>query len=542
MKRWLAGFISLALSAAALAQVSRQVSQPGPQIKAPGYKVEQLVKPSAFHGVHGLTFDANGNLYAGSVVGESIYRVDIATGKTETVVGPPEGMADDLVFMPDGTLVWTSINQSVVRARKGNGPIRVIGDKLPGANSINYRKSDGRLYMGQVFAGDGLWELDPTGAKPPRNILKDIGGLNGFEIGSDGWIYGPLWFKKQVVKINPDTGELKVIADGFGTPAAANFDSKGNLYVDDTARGELVRVDVKTGTKTVVAKLKTSLDNLAIDSHDRIFVSNMADNGIQEVNVQTGKSRQVVKGSLAIPVGLAAAADGNHDRIYVADIFAIRAVDGNTGQVTDIERSHAAGAHIEYPIGVSANDKHVLVISGGEVQEFGRSDQKFIKEWKGVGASGAVELDNGDLLVVQGTALIRVDSKGDKKQIAKDLGQIQGVAVKGNDVYVADLVGGQIVRVKLDSGEKKTIATGLKLPMNIALTSEGRILTIEFGKRVLVSVDPQSGSVADLASNLPIGLHGVARPDLPVGLAIGPSGAIYIASDIENSIYKLTKQ
>src|SRR5215831_9916075 len=183
MKHYLAGLLLLCC---AVAQA---------QIKSNGYKVEQLVKPSVFHGVHGLTFDAKGTLYAGSVVGESIYRVDINTGKAEVVIGPPEGMADDLVFGPDGTLVWTAINQSVVRARKGNGPIRVIGEKLPGANSIAFRPSDGRLFMGQVFAGDGLWELDPTGAKPPRNILKDIGGLNGFDFGPDGWIYGPLWFK-----------------------------------------------------------------------------------------------------------------------------------------------------------------------------------------------------------------------------------------------------------------------------------------------------------------------------------------------------------
>src|SRR5215831_14051801 len=394
MKRCLVGLLTLGCTMLAQAQ-----------IKAPGYKVEQLVKPSAFHGVHGLTFDANDKLYAGSVVGESIYRVDTETGKVETFIGGPEGMADDLVFMPDGTIVWTSINQSMVHARKGNGPIRVIGEKLPGANSIMYRKSDGRLFMGQVFAGDGLWELDPTGAKPPRNILKDIGGLNGFDFGTDGMIYGPLWFKKQVVRINPDTGELKVIADGFGTPAAANFDSKGNLYVDDTARGELVRVDIKTGAKTVVAKLNTSLDNLAIDSKDRIFVSNMADNGIQEVDVKTGHARQVVKGSLAIPVGLSAVTDGDHDVIYVADIFAFRSVDGATGRVTDIERSHADGVHIEYPVGVSANDRNVLVISGGNILKFARSDGKFMKEWKGVGASSAIELDNGSILLAQGNDL-----------------------------------------------------------------------------------------------------------------------------------------
>jgi hypothetical protein len=72
-----------------------------------------------------------------------------------------------------------------------------------------------------------------------------------------------------------------VVADGFKIPAAVNFDSKGNLFVVDTALGQLVRVDPKTGAKKMVAQLKPSLDNLAIDDKDRIFVSNMADNGIR---------------------------------------------------------------------------------------------------------------------------------------------------------------------------------------------------------------------------------------------------------------------
>jgi sugar lactone lactonase YvrE len=373
--------------------------------------------------------------------------------------------------------------------------------------------------------------------------LKDIGGLNGFDFGTDGWIYGPLWFKHQVVKINPDTGELKVVADGFDTPAAANFDSKGNLYVLDTALGTVNRVDIKTGGKTVVAKLSPSLDNLAIDSKDRIFVSNMADNGIQEVNLQNGSSRQVLRGSLATPVSLSAVAEGNHDLIYVADIFAFRAIDGSTGRVIDIERSHAAGAHIDYPVGVSATDAHVLVTNfNGTLQRYARHDGKLLQEWKGIGASSVLELDGEALLLAQGAVLTRVDSKGEKKQIAGDLGTIQSITRRGNDVYATDGSGGRVMRVNLTNGEKKVVATNLQSPMSIALQGDGGILVIEFGKQRLIRVDPTNGKITELATQLPIGVHGRSRPDIPIGLTVGSNGAIYIASDVENAIYKLTKE
>jgi len=525
--------VSASLMIALLASIAQA------EIQAPGYKVETLVKPSAFHGVHGLAFDANDKLYAGSVVGQSVYRVDTATGKVETVVSSPEGMADDLVFLPDGTMVWTAISQNTVRARKGNGPIRVLAEKLASPNSINYRKSDGRLFVAQVFGGDGLWELDPTGIKPPRNILKDIGGLNGFDIGPDGWIYGPLWFKKQVVKINPDSGELKVVAAGFDTPAAANFDSKWNLYVLDTALGTVNHVDIKTGAKKVVAKLATALDNLAIDSKDRLFVSNMADNGIQEVNVQSGLPRQVVRGELAIPIGIAAVTEAKHDLIYVADIFAFRSVDGNTGRVIDIERSHAADVHIGYPTSVSANNKHVWVVSGGSVLQYGR-DGKFIKDWKGLRAAAAIEASDGSLVIAQGSALVRIDSSGVATPIATDLGVIQGFALSGDSAYVADQAGGRIVRVKMSSGENQALASGLKQPQSVAIDKNGRILTVEFGTKRIVSIDSRNGAVAEVAANLPIGIRG-DKPELGIGLSVGATGAIYVTSDVENSIYKLTK-
>ena len=367
------------------------------------HTLQRLVAPSPFHGVHGLAFDHHDVLYAGSVVGHSIYKVDTQSGAVETFVGAPEGMADDLVFLQDGTLVWTAISQGVVRARRGNEPIRELA-RLVSINSVNVRR-DGRLFAAQVFGGDGVWELDPQGVKPPRSILSDPGGFNGFDIGPDGELYGPLWFKKQVVRIHPDSGEIHVVATGFDTPAAANFDSKGNLFVLDTARGELVRVDIRTGTKHRVAQLQPSLDNLAIDSHDRVFVSNMADNGIQEVNVSTGAVRQVVKGALAMPMSVALGVDAGRQTLYVADVFAFRAVDARSGQVEDIARSHAAGTKIAYPVAVTANDAHLLLVnSEGRVQRYDRRTRRLLHEWHGLaGVQTALELPDGSLLFAETT-------------------------------------------------------------------------------------------------------------------------------------------
>jgi sugar lactone lactonase YvrE len=526
---------------AALAISSWQAASAQPTSEQ--YQLDRLVPASAFHGIHGLAFDAQDRLYAGSVVGHSIYAVDTANGSVTTFVGAPEGMADDLVFLADGTVVWTSIQHGVVRARKGDGPVRKLAD-LVSVNSINVRK-DGRLFAAQVFGGDALWEIDPAGARPPRLILRDLGGFNGFDIGPDGMLYGPLWFKHQVVRIDPDSGALKVVADGFDTPAAANFDSKWNLYVLDTARGEVVRVDIRRGGKQVLAKLATSLDNLAIDSHDRLFVSNMADNGIQEVDVRSGTVRQVVKGSLASPFGIAAVADGGRDTLYIADVFALRTVDA-AGKVTDVARSHAAGTPIGYPVAIAANPRHVIVTNNeGPVQRYERSTMRLLQSWNDTHAGNAIEMPSGAVIVAETARgkLSKISGAGageQRAEIAGNLGAPLGLALAGGDaVYVSEMAAGQLSTIDVNTGARRLIAKGLDRPQGIA-TDGTAVLVVETGKQQLVRIDPQSGSMQVVARGLPVGL-----PNVPItlaGVAVGGDGTLYVTSDMENSIWRLRKK
>jgi sugar lactone lactonase YvrE len=526
------GALALAIVGAAFAEPS-----------STSYKIERIVEPSAFHGVHGLAFDANDRLFAGSVNGRAIYAVDRDTGRVDVAVPAPEGMADDLVFLADGTMVWTSISAGIVRARKGNEPVREIA-RIPSVNSINVRKSDGRLFVGQVFGGDGVWELDPAGAKPPRSIIKDLGGFNGFDIGADGMLYGPLWFKRQVVRIDPDSGELKVIADGFGTPAAANFDSKGRLYVLDTARGEVVRVNVANGDKAVVARLATALDNLAIDSKDHIFVSNMADNAIHEVNPDTGAVREVIKGRLASPRSIAAASAGKGDEIYVGDVFAFRKVDGRTGKVSDIARSHAADTPIAYANSVSANEKHVLLTnSNGIVQSYDRRTLKVVQQWPDLrGAQAAVELVDGSILVanVPRGALTRLSGPNGerRKTLATDLnGPIVLAVDSAGEVFVNESGAGQVSHIDLTHGTKRVVASGLRTPQGLAIGTDGSLFTVERDARQLTRIDVRTGTTAAVATNLPVGRQGVENSS--AGIAAGSRGTLYVMSDIENSIYRL---
>jgi sugar lactone lactonase YvrE len=502
--------------------------------------------------VHGLGIDKNGRLFAGSVAGAALYEVDRKGGTAKIAVPSPQGMADDIAFAPDGTMAWTAFLTGDIYARKDDGPIKKLASGLPGINSLAFRK-DGRLYATQVFLGDALYEIDLSGDKPPRKILEKMGGLNGFEFGPDGLLYGPLWFKGQVVKIDVDKPELTVVADGFKTPAAVNFDSKGSLWVVDTALGQLVRVDPKTGEKKMIAQLNTSLDNLAIDDKDHIFVSNMADNGIQEVDPDTGSIKQIIIGKLALPGGIAVVSDGTKDTIYVADVFAYRTVNGDTAEVAEPARMHADGTVLEYPMSATAKGDYVLLSSWftGTVQLIDRKTGKTLEMLHDFKAPhDAIRLGDGSILVNElGTkSLVKAsgDHGKDRKTLIGDLaGPVGLVEGPNNSVYLTEAFSGQVSKVDLNTGTKTVVAKDLKMPEGIALAPDGKLVVAEVGAKRVVAIDPQNGTVSELAGNLPIGLDGTPGglpTNIPTGVGVGASGAVYVSSDIENAIYKLTKK
>jgi sugar lactone lactonase YvrE len=460
-------------------------------------------------------------------------------------------MADDIAFAPDGTMAWTGFLTGDLYSRKGDGPVKKLASGLPGINSLAFRK-DGRLYATQVFLGDALYEIDVEGVKPPRQIMEKMGGLNGFEFGPDGMLYGPLWFKGQIARVDVDKAELTVVADGFKIPAAVNFDSKGNLWVVDTALGQLVRVDPKTGAKKMVAQLKPSLDNLAIDARDRIFVSNMADNGIQEVDAETGAARQVISGKLALPGGIGVVSDGAKDTLYVADVFAYRTVDGATGEVSEVARMHADGVTLEYPMSATASGDDVLLSSWftGTVQVIDRKTGKTRDMLHGFKAPhDAVKLGDGSILVNElgSQSLVRASGEHGKDRTVL-IGGLEGpVGMVGGakgDVYVTEAFAG-LVSLIGSNGEKTVIATDLKMPEGIARAADGRLIVAEVGARRIIEINPQNGAVTEIAGNLPIGLAaapGGLPTNIPTGVGIGASGVIYFSSDIENAIYKVTKK
>ena len=501
-----------------------------------------LVEASPYGASNGIMFDSRDRLHMASV-GGGILRIDTETGEILEWLDREQGVdgPDDLTFGPDGSIYWTSLVSGKVGRLSPDGTLTTQAVS-PGVNPITF-SDDGRLFVALDFFGDGLYELDPDLAEPPRLIIEELGWLNGMDWGPDGYLYGPIWTQARVVRIDVDAATVTTVADGFGVPAAVKFDSRGRLHVVDNATGKLWRVNVETGSKELVAQLPLHLDNLAFDSQDHLFVSNAGDASVVEV-MADGRVRTVRPSRMTYPGGVAVVPreDGG-ESVYVADVFTLREIDGLTGEERRMPSATA--------MTVAVDDDHLLVSSWfANVVEVWDPETETVL---GAMPDFAVPLNairfRGDYVVAElMTASVvlapeKDPSPSQRVTLASGLGIPIGLAKTDDDLFVSDWATGMVLQIISDGevlSEPTVVATGLKAPEGLAVDLNGDLLVVETGTGRLLRIDLGTGQVSTVAEGLEAGRappEGAIPTWVLAGVAVGPSGAIYVVSG--TSVYRI---
>ncbi len=233
-------------------------------------------------GTNGLTFDTDGYLWVADLDGFQVLKVDPADGTILARFGAAEGVnaADDVVLGPDGAIYFTDLPGGDVGRIDPDGTVEVIAElPAPGPNPLAFSE-DGRLFVGlnDIATGaDALYEVDPDGGEEPRLVAEDLGQVNAFAFGPDGFLYGPrfgLGEAGTLVRIDPDSGEVTEVTAGFGYPVSVRFAEDGTLYLAQAVPPMVFTVDPETGETTPVGTPETAvIDNFAIASDGSLYVS-----------------------------------------------------------------------------------------------------------------------------------------------------------------------------------------------------------------------------------------------------------------------------
>jgi sugar lactone lactonase YvrE len=515
-----------------------------------------LARGALIHGASGLRFDSANRLHVASVVGNEIVVIDPETGEVISTVGVNAGVAgpDDIAFGPDGSLYWTSFSKGEVGRITPDGT-RGTQAIAPGVNGIAFAP-DGRLFVTVVFMGDALYEVDPGLALPPRLVVDGLGFLNGIDWGPDGFLYGPLWSSGRIVKIDVTTGLVIPVALGFDVPAAVKFDSAGRLYVVEQASGEVHRLDPSTWTDVVVATLAPGLDNLAFDARDRLFVSHGQDGCIYEILSEGGVSiaRTVCPCGMIAPGGVAVmgsaggrGVDDGGEKVFVADFWTLRQFDGASGKEAGCRR-HVIGARggITSPFTVAADGRHLILTSWlhrDVVQVVDPADGRVLEEYYDFSEPiNAIRFD-GDLVVAErGTSsVIRMSSAEPRTRtvLADGLGMPAGLAAREKDLWVSDWATGKVLQVIADGKvleEPVCLASGLEYPEGLAVDAGGDLLVVEPERGRLSRIDSATGEVSPVVDCLAPCLQDDHPTWIFNGVAVGPSGTIYVTNDVGNTL------
>ncbi|HWS72836.1 MAG TPA: hypothetical protein VN605_12015, partial [Thermoanaerobaculia bacterium] len=326
-----------------------------------------------------IAYDARGNLFIHDNSNGSIRRVDASTKIISTVAGGGDYIGDGrvataavllaprgLTFDLKGNLLIADSNHTLIRrVDVATGVISTFAGKLftgytDGQDGTDRRESTVGSVLdvavdkaGNVFAADALnevvWRIDPN-----DKIFRYAGG-------------------------NQPDGKN----DGDGGPALSaslhptglGLDAAGNLFIADSQRHRVRRIDAQTKIITTVAgtgtagfggdggaatqaKLDTPYD-VAVDRRGNVFISDNANGAVRRVDAATGTITTIAGGmppqsgnsngdggpaSMALISPVQLTIDPKNDDLYVADGngYRLRRIDAQTQTITTVAGSGVA--------------------------------------------------------------------------------------------------------------------------------------------------------------------------------------------------------
>jgi sugar lactone lactonase YvrE len=515
--------------------------RPEPMDARQGIEVGRAAETNSLNGIYVSPND--GNVYVASVGGDEITVHDPNSGRLLDRIGPERGVhgPDDVFITDDGTIYWTEILTGHVGMLEPDGTFmrQFVG---PGVNPITM-SDDGRLFVGRLFLGQGLYELDPNLVDPPVELNANL-FVNSFDFGPDGHLYAPSFFTGEVLKIDVDSAipvSSEVVANVGGVSSAVKFNSLGEAYAVNIGEGKVLKLDLSgADAHELVLDVEGTIDNIAFNTEDVLFVAVGADNEIIRIR-PNGHTRTITRRGLGLPGDVAVSPDGT---VWVTELFAMNGFTrGKTPTTSFYDRFLPPGAGFAGATTVVADGDNLLLTSG-----FANAVQVFDPATGGVsldirtlaGVTNAVRHD-GDIVATQ-IALGNVVNAEDPTEVILDgLFVPLGLASDGDALYVGDWATGIVWAV--DDGGTAPLATGLAFPEGMVVDGD-RLLVVETGLQQVTAIDLATGDTYPVIVGLD---YSDRNPEgfFPFGMMSGVDVTdrwIYVSDDGVNQVYKFHKR
>jgi pectin methylesterase-like acyl-CoA thioesterase/sugar lactone lactonase YvrE len=282
----------------------------------------------------GVAVDPLGNVYIGDTLNLRIRKAATNLATAGGAIGTAIKQEVELHFIPGDSLAttnglvsssgeWSLSTPSCTTNADASTDCTFTSSftpAIPGARStpLTVTSSKGNI-ANLALTGMGLG----AGATvDPASQTSFGAGLAVAGLATDhaGNIYVSDSNSKQLFRFNPKSASQGSSATGttlatLGAPGAIALDSRGYVYVADTAAGTITRIS-PAGGAVALPYTFTKPAGLAVDSVNNLYVSDSATKAVYLINPATGAKTTLAMGTLVAPSGLAVDPSGN---LLVAD-------------------------------------------------------------------------------------------------------------------------------------------------------------------------------------------------------------------------------
>jgi sugar lactone lactonase YvrE len=356
----------------------------------------------------------------------------------------------------------------------------------------------------------------------------------------------PVMGTNEIWRVSLEGGTPEIIASDLGVPDAVKFDPAGNIVSTQVASGQVLRIDPRTGERTVLADIAPGLDNLAFVG-DRLFVSSISGQ-INEI-VAPGQVRSLLPDGFNWPLDLAVDDDGV---LFIADgPYCYTLQSGGAPQVAGMLFTPGCPGYIR---GVAAAGRGEMIVTtaNGVVARYQPASQSHQVLASGFDQLYGVALAPADTVIFAelGTGRVLSACAGRIETLASGLQRPMGVALGADGTcLVSESGAGRVAR--LHRGGVDTVLDGLQQPQGIFVRND-LLYVVDTGAKELIECDLRSGVRRTIASALPVGAPAGVVPKFlgAIGDMSGPmgpfagitgtaDGTLYLSGDADGSILAL---
>jgi sugar lactone lactonase YvrE len=518
------------------------------------YKMVQLVKSTPFPGVNGATIGSDGALYVVHTAIGQISRIDLKTMKAGPFVPPYAGLfiTDDISSDDQGNLYVTGttpIVGEVYRVNK-NGIKTVIGNGFLAPNGIQYNKKTRRLFMTECFQGNRVFELDPAGLRGPKLLIKEnvIPVPEGFDFDpATHDLIIPDMGTGKILRVNPDTGDIKTIAENFAAPIALKVGPDKMAYFPELG-GAVYRLSLDGQKKEKLAQLPPGLDNLAITPEGRLFITSYWDATIFEVKTDGSGQFKTLFPTGPNQINGIIIKEG---KLLISDAIMIRTVEkdqyvptklnawASHGMPLPIGLSNGPGDQVFWPDAVN----NAVAIGNPLNGEFKALAGELNRPMAVLMSPKEPKIYVAEYGAGQVTEVSLTD--GAKKALSKGLEGPLALAIIDNALYVAEGKPGRISKIDLSSGKTEVFISGVVGKVGaLASDGAGNLLALDGAGGRLFRINPKNLGISIVAENIPVG-YGSAGSypalEFPLAMTVDGKGNIYIPT-AERGLVMLEKK